>query len=161
MRNPTVSASILCLLACAAVVSGQQPQPDDARLRQRIAEHQLASERADLRGLVDIYATDAQTVSSSGKVLRGRDAIEADYRESLMSASSRSGRHHTHPPESVRIEFVTPDVALIEVDSVNVGGTDGAGAALGESRVQLITIWRKRAGEWLVVYQRAVPAPSK
>lgn len=157
MRNPTVNASIVCLLVSAAVLSGQQPSADDAQLRQRIAAHQLASERGDLRGLVDIYAIDAQTVSLGGKVLRGRDAIEADYRTSLMSASSRSGRHHTHPTESVRIEFVTPDVALVEVASVNVGGTDAAGAPLGEARVQLVTIWRKRAGEWLVVYQRAVP----
>ena len=159
MRNRLVSASIVCLLVSAAGLSGQQPPTDDAQLRQRIAAHQLASQRGDLRGLVDIYATDAQTVSLSGKVLRGRDAIEADYRALLMTASSRSGRHHTHPTESVRIEFITPDVALIEVASVNVGGTDAAGAPLGESRVQLVTIWRKRAGEWLVVYQRAVAAP--
>jgi uncharacterized protein (TIGR02246 family) len=159
MRMGTVGASIICLLAGAALVSGQESPADDAQLRQRIAAHQGASERGDLRGLVDIYATDAQTVSLSGKVLRGRDAIEADYRASLLTASSRSGRHHTHPTASIHIEFVTPDVALVEVASVTVGGTDAAGAPLGESRVQLVTIWRKRAGEWLVVYQRAVPVP--
>lgn len=159
MRNRTFNVSIVCLLVNAAALSGQQSSADEAQLRQRIAAHQVASEHRDLRGLVDIYATDAQTVSLSGKVLRGRDAIEADYRASLMSASSRSGRHHTHPPESVRIEFITPEVALIEVASVNVGGTDTGGAPLGDSRVQLVTIWRKRAGDWLVVYQRALPIP--
>lgn len=160
MPSRTISALVVCLFAAASLLQGQPSQSDEAQLRQRIAAHQLASERGDLRGLADIYATDAQTVTSSGKVTRGRDAIEADYRATLTTASSRSGRHHTHPADSVRIEFVTPDVALIEVASVNVGGTDAAGAPMADSRVQLVTIWRKRAGEWLVVYQRTVPAPA-
>lgn len=160
MRTRTISVLIVCLIAATPVLQGQQSQVEEEQLRNLIAEHQRASERGDLRGLVDIYATDAQTVSLSGKVLRGRDAIEADYRALLASAASRSGRHHTHPRESVRIEFVTSDVALIEVGSVNLGGTDAAGTPLAESRVQLVTIWRKRADRWLVVYQRAVPAPS-
>lgn len=159
MRNQMLSLSIVCVLS-TAVLTGQQSPADDAQLRQRIAAHQLASEQGDIRGLVDIYAPDSQTISLNGKVLRGREEIEADYRASLLTASSRSGRHHTHPPDSVRIEFVTPDVALIEVASVNVGGVDAAGAPLAESRAQLVTIWRKRAGEWLVVYQRVVPRPA-
>ena len=108
---------------------------------------------------MDIYATDAQTISVSGKVLRGRDAIEADYRASL--ASTRSGRHHTHPTDSIRIEFITPDVALVDVAAVTVGGVDATGATMAESRVQLVTIWRKRSGVWLVVYQRALPVSAK
>ncbi|MDO8679914.1 MAG: SgcJ/EcaC family oxidoreductase [Acidobacteriota bacterium] len=151
---------MVCVLSGAAALSGQQSPADEAILRQRIAAHQLASEHGDIRGLVDIYAPDAQTVALNGKVLRGREEIEADYRTSLLSASSRSGRHHTHPPDSIRIEFVTPDVALIEVASVNVGGADAAGAPLADSRAQLVTVWRKRTGEWLVVYQRVVPRPA-
>lgn len=160
MQNRIVTAFTVCLLAGGSALSAQQPG-DDAQLRQRIAAHQLASERGDLRGLVDIYATDAQTISLSGKVLRGRDAIEADYRASLASPSSRSGRHHTHPTDSIRIDFITPDVALVDVASVTVGGADVTGAPMAESRVQLVTIWRKRSGAWLVVYQRAVPMAAK
>ena len=149
------------LLLHAAPIAGQAA-PDDADvLRALIAAHQAASEHGDLRGLVDIYAADAQTISGSGKVSRGRDAIEADYKATLASASTKSGRHHTHPTDSIHIEFVTPDVALIEVASVNVGGTDAAGAPMANSSSQLVTIWRKRAGSWLVVYQRALPAPAK
>ena len=158
MRKRLVLTAVCSVFLATAVLRAQQSS-DDTQLRQRIAAHQVASEHGDLRGLVDIYAPDAETVSASGKVLRGRDAIEADYRNVLASASSRSGRHHTHPNESIRIVFITLDVALIEVASVNVGGTDAKGAPLGESRAQLVTIWRKGTGEWLVVYQRAVPVP--
>lgn len=159
MMRKRLVLTTLCVVCLATAVLRAQQLSDDAQLRQRIAAHQVASEQGDLRGLVDIYALDAEVVSGNGGVLRGRDAIEADYRTSLASASSRSGRHHTHPNESIRIVFITPDVALIEVASVNVGGTDANGAPLAESRAQLVTIWRKAAGQWLVVYQRALPTP--
>ncbi|MBY0496069.1 MAG: SgcJ/EcaC family oxidoreductase [Cyanobacteria bacterium] len=158
MPSRTIRTLLLTLLA--AVATHAQPSSDEATLRQLIADHQRASEKGDLRGLVDIYASDAQTVSLSGKVVRGREAIEADYRALLATASTRSGRHHTHPTDSIKIEFVTPDVALIEVASVNVGGTNAAGQPMADSRVLLVTMWRKTAGQWLVVYQRAIPAPT-
>ena len=159
-RTKATTRSIWLLAGLPLALAGQQASPDEVQLRQRIAAHQVASEHGDLRGLVDLYASDAQTVSSSGQVTRGRDEIEASYRAQLATPATRSGRHHTHPPESIRIEFVTPEVAVVEVASVNVGGTDGTGKALADAPVQLITVWRKRAGEWLVVYQRTVPARS-
>jgi hypothetical protein len=73
-------------------------------------------------------------------LLRGRDAIEADYRPSLASAAARSGRHHTHLPESVRIQFVTPNVAVVEAATVSVGGRDPAGKPLPDWRVKLLTV---------------------
>ena len=131
---------------------------DQAQLRQLIAAHQLASEHGDLRGLTDIYAVDAEVIAGNGKVTRGRDAIEADYRATLASASAKAGRHHTHPADSIQIRFLSPDIALIDVASVNVGGTDASGAPMADARAQLFTIWRKQAGNWFVVYQRVVPA---
>lgn len=148
---------VILALFVGTTILAAQPSSDEAKLRELIRAHQRASESGDLRGLADIYAPDADTVSSTGKVTHGRDAIEADYRSLLQSASSRSGRHHTHPEDSIRIVFVTPDVALIEVASVNVGGTESPGKPMADSRAQLVTVWRKRAGEWLVVYQRIVP----
>lgn len=160
MHRIVRSAGFACISSILlAAAAESQSIDDEAQLRERIAAHQVASESGDLRGLVDIYAMDAQTVSAGGQVVQGRDAIEASYRASLASAVTQSGRHHTHPPESIRIQFVTPEVALVEVASVNVGGTDRAGQPLPESRVQLVTVWRQRAGEWLVVYQRALATP--
>jgi hypothetical protein len=88
-------------------------------------------------------------------------AIEADYRNTLASASSQSGRHRTHPTDSIQIRFLTPDVALIDVASVNVGGIDATGTPMPQSRSQLFTIWQKRGGSWTVMYQRVVPAPTQ
>ena len=137
-----------------------QTATDEASLRKRIAAHEQASAQNDLRGLVDVYSLDAEMISGTGTVVRGRDAIEAYYRQQLASASARSGRHHTHPPEAIRIRLVTPDVALIDLPSRSVGGQDAAGQPLAASELTLITVWRKDAGEWMVVSQRALPVPA-
>ena len=75
-------------------------------------------------------------ISGAGAIVRGRDAIEAYYRQQIASASARSGRHHTHPPEAIRIRFVTPDVALIDLPSRSVGGQDAAGQPLSPSELR-------------------------
>ena len=120
LRFAIVSAIIL--------VSGQslqgQANSDEAALRNLIAAHEKASAENDLRGLVDVYSPDAEMISGSGNVVRGREAIEAYYRQQLASASARSGRHHTHPSEAIRIRFVTADVALVDLPSRSVGGVN-------------------------------------
>ena len=149
---------------CLAVVVWGRPiqgQTDsaEASLRSRIAAHERASAQNDLRGLVDVYSLDAEMISGAGTIVRGRDAIEAYYRQVIASASARSGRHHTHPADAIRIRFVTPDVALIDLPSRSVGGQDDTGQPLSPSELTLMTVWRKEAGAWLVVSQRALPAP--
>lgn len=134
-----------------------QPAQEEAVLRALIAAHEHASVSGDLRGLVDVYSLDAELVSATGVVTRGRDAIEASYRQQLAGAAAKSGRHHTHPPDGIRIRFVTPEVALIDLPSRNVGGRTADGAEMPPNEVTLITVWRKTGGTWLVVSQRALP----
>jgi len=159
--KPRIVAIATAGILFVSAAAGAQQSTDEATLRQLIAAHQAASEHGDLRGLVDIYAPDAEVIAGNGKVSRGRAAIEADYRDTLASASTKSGRHHEHPADSIQIRFLTPDVALIDVASVNTGGTDTAGAAIAPSRAQLFTIWQRRDGNWTVVYQRVVPRSSQ
>ena len=146
----------LTLLVWGRPIQGQTDSAE-ASLRSLIAAHERASAQNDLRGLVDVYSIDAEMISGAGAIVRGRDAIEAYYRQQIASASARSGRHHTHPPEAIRIRFVTPDVALIDLPSRSVGGQDAAGQPLSPSDLTLITVWRKEAATWLVVSQRALP----
>ena len=154
----------LTLIGFAILIWGRpvQSQNDsaEASLRSRIAAHEKASAENDLRGLVDVYSLDAEMISGAGVIVRGRDAIEAYYQKQVASASARAGRHHTHPPEAIRLRFVTADVALIDLPSRNVGGQDAAGQPMAPSEIMLITVWRREAGAWLVVSQRALPASA-
>lgn len=160
MRQLVFAIAIAAILVPARPARGQGGD-DETALRQAIAAHEHASASNNLRGLVDVYSPDAEMISGSGAVTRGRDAIEAYYSRQLASASARSGRHHTHPAEAIRIRFVTPDVALIDLPSRSVGGQDAAGQPMAPMELMLITVWRKQAGAWFVVSQRALPSPAK
>lgn len=151
-----IAIAIIVALMLPSITSAQ-PAQEEAALRSVIAAHEHASMIGDLRGLVDAYAADAEIVSASGAVTRGRDAIETMYRQQLAGAAAKSGRHHTHPADGIHIRFVTPDVALIDLPSRNVGGRTADGAEMPPSEVSLITVWRKTGGNWLVVSQRAMP----
>lgn len=155
--NRTLALAMIAVLALAGQASAQ-PAHDETVLRALIAAHERASATGDLRGLVDVYSADAEIVSASGAVTRGRDAIEASYRQQLAGALAKSGRHHTHPSDGIRIRFVTPDVALIDLPSRNVGGRAADGVEMPPNEVLLVTVWRKTGGTWLVVSQRALPA---
>lgn len=158
MRQSSFALALaIAVILPARAVTGQMPG-DEAALRKAIAAHAHASATNDLRGLVDVYSPDAEMISASGAVTRGRNAIEAYYSQQISSASARTGRHHTHPVEAIRIRFVTPDVALIDLPSRSVGGLDAAGQPMAPTELMLITVWRKQAGAWFVVSQRALPA---
>ncbi len=150
-----IALAIIVLLMLPPGASAQ-PAPEEAVLRALIAAHEHASATGDLRGLVDVYSADAEMVSATGVVTRGRDAIETSYRQQLAGAAAKSGRHHTHPPDGIRIRFVTPEVALIDLPSRNVGGRTADGAEMPPNEVTLITVWRKTGATWLVVSQRAM-----
>lgn len=159
MRRSITVALIVIPLVLPLRLLSQAAGSDEIRIRELIAAHQRASERSDLRGLVDLYSEDAELVSSTGARRRGRKAIEEYYRSVVESAITKSGRHHTHPIESIQIRFVTPDVALVDVASVTVGGIDSTGKAMPASSTNLATVWRKERAGWVVVEQRSLVAP--
>jgi uncharacterized protein (TIGR02246 family) len=153
----TLIAFALVIVPFARATFAQTQLSEEQRIKQLIAEQARASERRDLRGLVDLYHADAEWILSNGTRLAGRAAIEDAYRQSIESPVAKSGRHHIHPDQSVRIRFLRPDFALVEVESHSVGGTDAQGAPLPTSKSLLITLWTKQDGEWTILYQRGTP----
>jgi uncharacterized protein (TIGR02246 family) len=148
---------VLAILIPAASAAAQTVG-DDAAIRARIAAHGQASAAGDARALSEVYADDAELVSPNGNITRGRAAIDEVWKRDVAAGAARGGRHHMHPPESIRIRFVSPDVAIVDVGSRTLGGVDSTGAALASSEASLLTVWRKTRGDWRVVYQRLLPA---
>ena len=153
-----MTALVALLLLIVPAHAASQGTGEEVALRERIAAHERASAANDLRGLVDVYSVDAEMISATGAITKGRDAIEAFYRRQIATESATSGRHHTHPVDGIRIRFVSPEVALIDLPSRSIGGRGADGQPLAAAEITLITVWRKTGGEWLVVSQRALPA---
>jgi ketosteroid isomerase-like protein len=129
MRTTIAIFVVLCSGLFAAPAPAQTASAEEATIRILIERHAVASRERNLRGLVDLYHPDAQIVYGNGQVV-SRDVMEKDYAAALDSPPVRSGRHHLHPPESIRTRFLRPDVALVEVASYSVGGTDPDGKSL-------------------------------
>lgn len=138
-----------------------QSVADEAAIRARLVAHGQASAAGDARALSEVYADDAELVSSNGSVTTGRQAIDALWQRDVASGTARGGRHHVHPLETVRIRFLSTDVALVDVGSRNQGGRDSTGAALPSSETMLLTLWKRTGGTWRVVYQRGMAAVAR
>lgn len=148
-------------LGALCEAAAQTPEEEGAVIRALIEKHALASKSIDLEGLVELYHEDAEMVYGNGTIVTGRAAIRREYEQLVASPATQSGRHHVHPPESVRIRFFKPDLALVEVESHAIGGSNAEGAPLATSASLLITVWSKVDGTWAVSYQRSAPAPRR
>jgi uncharacterized protein (TIGR02246 family) len=156
-----MSGRIACvMLIVLAAVGGAQTPADEATIRARIAAHGAAAAAGDARALAEVYADDAELVSRDGSVVQGRKAIDALWKEEVAEGAAQGGRYHMHPPESIHVRFVSPDVAIVDVGSRSLGGRDSTGAPLPVRDAALLTVWRKEQGTWRVVYQRSMPSPN-
>src|SRR5947209_2619599 len=91
-----------------ALVAHAQLPADEVAIRAHIAAHGVASAAGDARALSEVYSDDAELVFPSGAVMRGRQAIDDLWKRDVANGAARGGRYHMHPPETVRIRFVSP-----------------------------------------------------
>jgi uncharacterized protein (TIGR02246 family) len=152
---PAAGVALVIGLAIAGVhAEPMQPRADDEReIRRLIASHAVASQKADLRGLLSVYHADADVRYSDGTVLRGRAELEKSYREAL--SGDPNGVAHSHPAETIHIRFLRPDVAFVDVEAVAGGGAGRAGATEAVSRTPLFVLFTKDQGRWGVAVQRS------
>jgi ketosteroid isomerase-like protein len=140
------------VVGCASAVGLAQTihgrSADEQSIRDLIALHASASQQDDLAGLVAGLHADADSRLANGRILSGRAEIEKSYRDVLSGGPRRMA--HVHPPDSVRIRFLQPDVAFVDVDSTS---PSGAG-----SRTPFFLIFTKVQGKWgVAVERRGVP----
>jgi uncharacterized protein (TIGR02246 family) len=145
------------MLFIVAAEGGAQTPADEAAIRARIAAHGTAAAAGDAHALAEVYADDAELVSADGSAVRGRKAIDELWKQEVADGAAQGGRYHMHPPETIRVRFVSPDVAIVDVGSRSLGGRDSTGATLPTRDGALLTVWRKERGTWRVVYQRSLP----
>jgi hypothetical protein len=75
-----------------------------------IALHADASQRGDFDRLIKGYQTDPEVRCSDDSAFRGLAQIKPRIREILSSGPTSMA--HAHPPATIHIRFLRPDVAL-------------------------------------------------
>ena len=149
MRAGSVVFVVILVAGLAsAAVRGQTVQgtpADDQAIRDLVALHASASQQDDLEGLVAGLHADADSRRADGRILSGRAEIEKRYRDIISGGPKRIA--HAHPPETIRIRFLQPDVAFVDVESVSVAGEG--------PRTPFFLVFTKVQGKWGVAVERS------
>jgi uncharacterized protein (TIGR02246 family) len=135
---------------------------DEAEIRRLIQAHADAWNRRDAKAAAAVFHPDADVRFSSGLLVRGRAALERVHEEGLREDSAKGGTVHSHPPRSVRIWFIRPDVALCEVEArYDARTATPTGQLPPPDRSLLFLVLTKDQGRWGVMAQRNLGRPPQ
>jgi uncharacterized protein (TIGR02246 family) len=118
---------------------------EEAILRFREA-HSAAYNNHDAKGLANLYAPDGDRITNAGDHFTGRNQIEQSYAVAFKGAS----RNAFVKDESASLRFLTPEVALVDVDDAITGRADGI-----TIHNHVASIYVKNNGQWFMAAERA------
>jgi uncharacterized protein (TIGR02246 family) len=146
MRERLLVFVVVSLVAGAAPVHAQLGTPaDEAAIRKILDARNAAYNNHDAKALAATYAPDADLVTGTGRVISGRTAIEKNYRDAFAGVDKNA----SVTIDSSKVRFLTADTAILDMDGVTTGRTDGA------IKTHATWVYVKRNGEWMVVAIRA------
>src|SRR5262252_9667597 len=111
------------LITGAATADAQLGTPaDEAAIRKILDARNAAYNNHDAKALAATYAHDADLVTGTGRVISGRAAIEKNYVEAFAGLDKNASVRI----DSSKVRFITADSAILDMDGVTTGRTDGA-----------------------------------
>jgi len=141
---------VLALFAGAAVAAFAQDAPAESSIRAIVAEQAAAWNAGDGQAYARRLAPDASFTNLFGMVMYGAPAFAKRHAEILATFYKGTTKHHSIR----RIRFITPDVAIVDIDN-EVRGVKSmpAGIAVpadGVVKTQLMQVFVRRDGRWVV-----------
>jgi uncharacterized protein (TIGR02246 family) len=118
---------------------------DEAAIRKIVDARNAAYNSHDAKGLAATYAPDADLVTGTGRLVSGRAAIEQNYVESFAGVDQNA----IVKTESTKLRFLTADTAILDLEGVTTGRTDGT------IKTHATWVCVRRKGQWMVVAIRA------
>lgn len=160
---------MLRFLAAVALILGIGPaetsfaqDTPEAPIRAIIAEQELAWNAGDGQAYARSVAPDVSFTNVFGMVMYGASDFVERQRKILTTFYKGTTKHHVVR----RIRFVTPDVAIADIDN-EVRGVKSmpAGVAVppdGVIKTQLMEVFVRRDGRWLIeAYHNVDVKPAK
>jgi len=154
-------AAIVSIAAPVAALRAQDAQAE-AAIRAIVAEQAAAWTAGNVDGYVKQVAPDVSFTNLFGMVMYGKTPFTERHAEILASFYKGTSKHHAIR----RIRFVTPDVAIVDIDN-EVRGVKAmpAGIAVtadGVIRTQLMEVFVRRQQNWWVeAYHNVDLKPAK
>ena len=120
---------------------------DEQAIKALIAQHAASGQRDDIDGMVATQHDDVDERLADGRLLVGRAQVAEFYRSIAAGGPHRLA--HVHPTDGIRIRFLKPDVAFVDVSSASMSGTG--------SRTPYFLVFTKIGGKWGVAVVRSGP----
>lgn len=153
VRMARLSVCVLLMARLLASCSSGTPSStaeDETAIRRLLTTAQEATLRRDARLYATQFAEDADWENAFGDRITGRDSIvkNMEYVYKMFPQQSRFEIRDT------RIRFITPEVAVADVERHITGQVNARGETLSPRRVRDTKIFRKTDGKWQVVLYR-------
>ena len=152
----------LMLAGGMAVVSFAQDAASEAAIRAIVAEQAVAWNAGDGQAYARHLAPDASFTNIFGMVMYGAYAFAQRHADILATFYKGTTKRH----DIRRIRFVTPDVAIVDIDN-EVHGVKAmpGGIAVppdGIVKTQLMEVFVRRGGRWWIeAYHNVDVKPAK
>jgi uncharacterized protein (TIGR02246 family) len=145
MRTLLVFFVLLSLSSSAALAA------DDQAIKDRVDQFQAAWNKDDAKAMAAIWTEDGTLINPFNATAKGRDEIEKIFVDEHTHAFKGS----TYTASDVKVQWVTPDVALVDL-SGNISGVHGPdGAAAPDFPHHVTWVLIKKDGQWMAAAARA------
>lgn len=154
-------ATILLLVLSSASPLAARPGAGEAAIRAIVADQQNAWNVGDAAGYSSRIAPDVSFTNLFGMVMYGKPAFAERHKVILDTFYKGTVKRHTIR----KIRFVTPDVAIVDIDNELRGVTAMPGGIAvppgGIMRTQLMEVFVQRStGWWVEAYHNVDVKPS-
>jgi uncharacterized protein (TIGR02246 family) len=153
---------VLALAASAAPTARTQSTDAEAIIRGIVADQATAWNRGNAEAIASRVAPDVSFTNLFGMVMYGKPAFVQRHTEILATFYKGTTKHHAIR----RIRFVTPDVAIVDIDNEVRGVKALPGGIVvppdGVVKTQLMEVFVQRDGGWWVeAYHNVDVKPAK
>ena len=157
MKTNTMLRSILplamaCAMPCGSAVQAAtaEPDPQQAAIHKTAVAFVEAFHKGDAKALAAFWTSDGDYIDDTGRVLKGREAIEKSFAELFAANKGLKLRI-----EVASLKFPTPDTAIEDGTSA-VLPPDGS----APSRARYTNLFVKQNDKWLLASVRESPDPG-
>ena len=152
MRTLPKFLAVVVLSLFALPLLAQSPTADEKDIRAIAAQLQDSWNKHDAKMLADLFLTDGDYVSSTGRTARGRNEVEKAF--AAQWAGLYKGTKIT--VTTTTVHFVRKDVAVVDGAFDITGMRDGSGKVLGARSGLSSIVAAKKGDRWYIAALRGM-----